>query len=178
MEAREIQEVLTTFTVAECLGEQAAKANLLLLCNLLLDSVIKFDIIQPDDPSMKEWPVEFFKDGATEPVAIWLSRLPEEVRGKVLARINMLKEHGPTLDHPYTSQVEGRLREVRLRFGKTRYRVLYFFDEYRAAILLHSLTKDTDKLEESDKKIGRDRMVEHSRRVKEAKSKAKTPKKK
>jgi phage-related protein len=103
-----------------------------------------------------------------------LDGLPEEVRGKMLARINMLKEHGPTLEHPYTSQIEGKLREVRLRFGKIRYRVLYFFDEKRVAILLHGLTKDTEKLEESDKRIGQDRMAKHVRRINEEKAKDKT----
>ena len=29
-----------------------------------------------------------------------------------------LAQHGPTLDHPYTSQIEGKLREVRVRLGK------------------------------------------------------------
>jgi phage-related protein len=76
---------------------------------------------------MKRWPIEFFKDKTgSRPVQHWLDGLPDEVRGKVLARIELLAEHGPTLDHPYTSQIEGKLREVRLRFGKTRYRVLYF----------------------------------------------------
>ena len=72
---------------------------------------------------MKRWQVEFFEEGGERPVQIWLDGLPEEVRGKVLARIDLLAEHGPTLDHPYTSQIEGKLREVRLRFGKSRYRV-------------------------------------------------------
>lgn len=92
----------------------------------------------------------------------------------MLARIGMLRDHGPMLDFPYTSQVEGRMREIRWRFGKTRYRTLYFFDENRMAVLLHGITKDTDKLEEFDKKIARERMVDHSRRVEEARAKSAT----
>ena len=69
---------------------------------------------------------------------------------------------GPTLDHPYTSQIEGKLREVRVRLGKTRYRVLYFFDEARVGILLHGFTKNTAAVEETDKKIGRVRMARHA----------------
>jgi hypothetical protein len=87
--------------------------------------------------------------------------VPEEVRGKVLARIELLKTGGPTLDYPYTSQIEGKLREARLRVGKTRYRVLYFFDENRTAVLLHGFTKATAAVEEADKKIGRTRMASH-----------------
>ena len=86
-----------------------------------------------------------------------LDGLPEGVRGKVIARIDLLKKGGPTLDYPYTSQIEGKFREARLRVGKTRYRVLYFFDEKRTAILLHGFTKDTGSVEESDKRVGRER---------------------
>ena len=110
---------------------------------------------------MKRWQIEFFEEAGKRPVQIWLDGLPEEVRGKVLARIDLLADHGPTLDHPYTSQVEGKLREVRLRFGKTRYRVLYFLDAARVGVLLHGFTKETETLEETDKSIGRSRMSVH-----------------
>jgi phage-related protein len=76
---------------------------------------------------MRRWRIEFFeKRNAARPVQDWLDGLPEKVRGRVIARIDLLAEHGPMLDHPYTSQIEGKLREIGLRFGKTRYRVLYF----------------------------------------------------
>ena len=112
------------------------------------------------------WRVDFFReDDGTFPVMKWLDRLPEEVRGKVIARIDLLKRGGPTLDYPYTSQIEGRLREARLRMGKLRYRVLYFFDEERTAILLHGFTKSTAAVEEADKRIGRTRMAKHEARL-------------
>jgi hypothetical protein len=112
----------------------------------------------PEQP----WQIDFYKDeDGSFPVRDWLDAIPEEVRGKVLARINLLKVGGPTLDYPYTSQIEGRLREARLRFGKTRYRILYFFDEARTAVLLHGFTKATAAVEEADKKIGRFRMARH-----------------
>ena len=112
------------------------------------------------------WNVEFFvEDDGGRPVQIWLDGLPAEVRGKVIARIDLLKKGGPTLDFPYTSQIEGKLREARLRMGKTRYRVLYFFDENRTAMLLHGFTKSTASVEEADKKIGRSRMIKHETRL-------------
>src|SRR5271157_1290198 len=78
--------------------------------------------------------------------------------------------------HPYTSQIEGKLREVRLRFGKTRYRVLYFFDEARVGVLLHGFTKDTAAVEEVDKKIGRSRMAQHAAKRKRDQEKGKDEK--
>jgi phage-related protein len=114
---------------------------------------------------MKRWQIEFFEEeNGGRPVQDWLDTLPEAVRGKVLARIDLLAEHGPTLDHPYTSQVEGKLREVRLRLGKSRYRVLYFFDAARVGVLLHGFTKNTAALQESDKRIARARMARHTAR--------------
>lgn len=114
---------------------------------------------------MKRWPIEFFEaENGERPVRIWLDGLREEVRGKVLARIDLLAEHGPALDYPYTSQVEGKLREVRLRFGKTRYRVLYYFDEARVGVLLHGFAKNTAMVEEGDKRIARSRMAARAAR--------------
>ena len=81
-----------------------------------------------------------------------------------MARIDLLAQHGPTLGYPYTSQIEGKLREVRVRLGKTRYRVLYFFDESRVGVLLHGFTKNTEAVEEADKRMARARMTQHTER--------------
>jgi hypothetical protein len=131
-----------------------------------LPELIKYDkLLLAPGSGMKRWPIEFFEErDGSRPVRAWLDGLPEAVRGKVLARIDLLAQHGPTLDHPYTSQIKGKLREVRLRFGRTRYRVLYFFDEARVGILLHAFTKDTAGIEEIDKRIGQSRMAEHAAR--------------
>jgi hypothetical protein len=117
-------------------------------------------------PVPEVWKIDFYTgDDGSLPVRAWLDTVPQDVRGKVLARIELLRTGGPTLDYPYTSQIEGKLREARLRVGKTRYRVLYFFDENRTAILLHGFTKATAAVEESDKKIGRARMASHEARL-------------
>lgn len=108
------------------------------------------------------WKIDFYaEDNGKFPVQTWLDSLPKEVRGKVIARIDLLKKGGPTLDYPYTSQIEGKLREARLRMGRTRYRILYFFDENRTGVLLHGFTKSTASVEEADKSIGLARMAKH-----------------
>jgi len=128
------------------------------------------------------WKIDFYaEEDGSFPVLKWLNSLTDAVRGKVIARIDLLKRGGPTLDYPYTSQIEGKLREARLRMGKTRYRVLYFFDEHRTGILLHGFTKDTATVEEADKRIGRDRMAKHEARLQasaSARSNAKAKRKK
>jgi len=68
------------------------------------------------------------------------------------------------------------MRELRTQLGKDKYRVLYFFDEKRAAVLLHGFQKNTAAVEEVDKRIGRTRMAEHNQRL--AKQPGETHKKK
>jgi phage-related protein len=115
------------------------------------------------------WTVDFFKESEEIlPVRDWMLNLPKEVRAKLLARVQMLREHGPSLDFPYTSQIEGRLRELRLRLGKTRYRVLYFFDERRTCILLHGFTKNTEAVSPAEIRVALQRMSAHESRLRKS----------
>jgi hypothetical protein len=111
--------------------------------------------------------VDFFEDAAgNAPVEAFLDRLTKEQRAKLLGAIKQLEEHGPTLPFPFSSQVEGKLRELRTKFGKTRLRILYYGDANQVFQLLHGIAKNTAKLELSDIKIGRDRMTWHEQRLK------------
>jgi hypothetical protein len=144
---------------------QSLHASVSLVSGLV--SLIKYDKIEHVSRSLSDfWKIDFYSDeDGSFPVRAWLDSVPEEVRGKVLARINLLKTGGPALDFPYSSQIEGKLREVRLRVGKSRYRILYFFDETRTAVLLHGFTKTTAIVEEADKNIGRIRMARHEAKL-------------
>src|SRR5229473_8614881 len=65
------------------------------------------------------WQVEFFTDERGEaPVEEYLTSLPVQHRAKMLALIKMLEQEGPNLPFPYSSQVRGRLRELRSQQGK------------------------------------------------------------
>src|ERR1700688_496718 len=112
------------------------------------------------------WTVDFYADaGGNAPVEVFLDGLPNKHHAKLIGLILKLKEHGPTLPFPYSSQVDGRLRELRTRFGKTRLRILYFGDANQEFILLHGIVKDTEKLELSDIREARNRMADHNRRL-------------
>jgi len=124
------------------------------------------------------WTVEFYEDAPGDaPVEVFLNGLPKKHRAKLLGLIAKLKEHGPTLPFPYSSQVDGRVRELGTRFGKTRLRILYFGDANQEFILLHGMVKDTDKLEKSDIEAAKNSMADHSRKlVKKVKWKKSEPK--
>jgi phage-related protein len=124
------------------------------------------------------WVVDFYEDADGDaPVEAFLDGLPKKHRAKLLGLIAKLKEHGPTLPFPYSSQVDGRLRELRTRFGKTRLRVLYFGDAHQAFILLHGVVKDSEKLEKADIETAKKSMADHNQRqAKKVKSGKSDPK--
>ena len=86
-------------------------------------------------------PVEivFFKDDdGTAPVIEWIKRLSKEEKSKVIAHIGLLAEKGHELRRPHADSVCGSdLYELRLRFGRLRVRILYFFFMRNAAVLDH-----------------------------------------
>lgn len=61
-----------------------------------MDKFIKFDkLLSVGQGSSELWEIDFYReDDGTLPVKTWLDGLPEEVRGKVIARIDLLKKEG------------------------------------------------------------------------------------
>lgn len=58
----------------------------------------------------------------------------------------------PPPEHLISSQVDGELRELRIRFGKTTYRILYRRSGL-LVVLLHVFEKNTDKLPARDREL-------------------------
>ncbi len=112
------------------------------------------------------WQVDFFVDergGA--PVEEYLTSLPVQHRAKMLALIKMLEQEGPNLPFPYSSQVRGKLRELRTQQGKDKLRILYFGDARRVFVLLHGIVKRSAQLPEEDVHIAETRMALHGQRL-------------
>ncbi len=112
------------------------------------------------------WTVDFYEEeDGSAPVEEFLSHLPIEHRAKALAIVRRLEEVGPTLPFPYSSQVRGKIRELRTQQGKDKIRILYFADKRRWFILLHGLIKRVDKLTDADVAIAERRMNSHNRKL-------------
>lgn len=112
------------------------------------------------------WRVDFFVDDrGRAPVEEFLTGLPLHHRARALAIVKMLEQEGPNLPFPYSSQVRGRLRELRTQLGKEKLRLLYFGDARRAFILLHGIVKRTARLPEEDIRIAEVRMQFHNHRL-------------
>lgn len=63
-----------------------------------------------------------------------------------------------------TSQVDGELRELRVRFGRTRYRVLYQ-RSHNLVVLVHAFVKKTGVVPVGEKAVAQRRMADFRRRM-------------
>lgn len=70
----------------------------------------------------------------------------------------------PPPEYPISSQIEGELRELRVRFGRTRYRVLYQRSG-NLYVLLHAFEKHTGAVPRAEKELAKRRMTDFRKRM-------------
>ncbi|MGH2411651.1 MAG: type II toxin-antitoxin system RelE/ParE family toxin [Chloroflexota bacterium] len=102
-----------------------------------------------------------------EPVKEYLEVLPPEMREEIVATVillNRLGSHDPPLPFPFSSQVEGPLRELRCHYGRTLYRILYQRSG-NLFILLHALGKRSARLADADKALAKERWSDFKTRM-------------
>lgn len=109
----------------------------------------------------QHWRVDVYADEIGCPVQEFLDGLDRPRPAKVLALIKLLEEEGPTLPFPYSSQIQGTLRELRTRYADDRFRVLFFGSPRRVFVLLHAFTKRTETTPLQDIEIAESRMKKH-----------------
>lgn len=88
----------------------------------------------------KPWTIE-----ALEEVARWRDNLPVAKKAKVDAVIDLLAEMGERLPFPYQSQLDGKLRELRVQYAKEKDRVTYYPAKRRRMVLLTVFRKQQRK---------------------------------
>jgi phage-related protein len=107
------------------------------------------------------------QDGA-EPVDAFIESLRNPAKQAVLDnqidRLNMLRTSDPPLPFPWSSQVEGELRELRCHHGAELYRILYRRSR-NLFVLLHMFRKDTGAIPEAEKRIARERWDDFKARM-------------
>ena len=94
-----------------------------------------------------EYRVKFYKNIKTGqvPVLDYIENLNERERAKVLRYIEFLRENKGYLDEPYSKHIKGKIRELRVDFGKNKHRIFYFSFIKKIIILLHVFLKKTTK---------------------------------
>jgi phage-related protein len=76
----------------------------------------------------------------------------------VFRLIKLLKDYGVLLKEPYTKQIRGKIRELRIKDSQGAVRILYFTFTGRRFILLHGFIKKADKTPEREIEIAEKRM--------------------
>jgi phage-related protein len=105
------------------------------------------------------WIVEFYRDTKDkEPVADFVDSLPVGTQAKIYRLIDLLAKYGVLLKEPYTKQIQGKLRELRIIDKAGNIRILYFTYTDRTFILLHGFVKKTGKTPTPEIKIAEKRM--------------------
>jgi phage-related protein len=100
----------------------------------------------------------YYRDSdGREPVNGWLESLlttkpaaVAKIDAFVDQYLNGHRPDDPPPEFPISSQIEGGLRELRVRFANTRYRLLYQRSG-NLLVLLHGLEKNTGALPTADK---------------------------
>ncbi|NQT39111.1 MAG: type II toxin-antitoxin system RelE/ParE family toxin [Planctomycetes bacterium] len=92
--------------------------------------------------------VLYADDDGSSPLLTWLDRQQSKVQDKCLVKVERLGELGHELRRPEADFLRDAIYELRVRYGRVNYRMLYFFHE-RIAVISHGLTKvkvvpDTD----------------------------------
>lgn len=103
-----------------------------------------------------------------EPVREFLEALPVKRRAKISEFVdeylNDRAPDAPPVEFPISSQVDGELRELRVRFAGTRYRLLYQRSD-NLMVLLHGIEKHTGGIPPADIELARRRMEDFARRM-------------
>ncbi len=92
--------------------------------------------------------IRFFEDERGHvPAFEWLERLRAEDRraySRCRASLRRLAEFGHELRRPHADYLKGGIHELRVRVERRQLRLLYFFHERVAVILIHALSKEDD----------------------------------
>jgi len=102
-----------------------------------------------------------------EPVNDFIDRLSPERQEEIdhtISLLNRLAASDPPLPFPYSSQVDGQLRELRCHYGRELYRVLYRRSR-NLFVLLHALEKHTRKIPQADIDIANARWTDFQTRM-------------
>jgi len=105
-------------------------------------------------------------DGS-EPVNDFIGGLLSAERGTIdrqIGLINLLDEEHPHLAFPYSSQIDGELRELRCHYGQKLFRIFYRRSE-QMVLLLHIIEKHTPEVPASDILVAKERWNDFQRRM-------------
>ena len=109
---------------------------------------------------MPDVQITFYKDpDGSLPAYEWLKSLPKKSRARGHALIHLLAEEGHKLRRPYADYLRDGIYELRWRWQRINYRLLYFFRGQNLIMLSHGVTK-TDRMPEKEIDVAKQRKKE------------------
>ena len=92
----------------------------------------------------------FFRDDdGSVPALAWIRGLTRPARRKCFGRVRLLAALGHELRRPVAAHLGREIYELRVRNGRVNIRILYFFSNRDAAVLVHAFAKE-DRIPDSD----------------------------
>lgn len=89
-----------------------------------------------------DWIIDYYKDAQrNEPVKQFLNSLSITAQAKSMRLLEFLTERGVLLKEPYTRQVRGKIRELRIKDIQGAIRILYFTYTGRSLFFYMVLSK-------------------------------------
>jgi phage-related protein len=107
-------------------------------------------------------PVEDFLEALLKAQPLAAAKIDDAIE----EHLNGRDPRDPPPEFPATSQIAGELRELRVRFARTRYRVLYQRSR-NLIVLLHVFEKNTGAVPASDRRRAEKRMADFQARMDE-----------
>lgn len=94
-----------------------------------------------------DYRVKFYTEAKTgkSPVIGYIESLSTKEQAKILKYVEFLRINQGYLDEPYTKHIRGKIRELRVDFGRNRHRIFYVNLPGKIIILLHAFAKKTAK---------------------------------
>ncbi len=73
------------------------------------------------------WNIEYYQSGAGRfPVEDFVDSLDTKSKARIARTLDLLQEFGINLGMPYARYLEKQLWELRVRHGRSQYRIIYF----------------------------------------------------
>jgi phage-related protein len=84
----------------------------------------------------------YCEDNGDAPFLKWFKSLPGKAQDKCSVRLGRLQEKGHELRRPEADYLRDAIYELRFKFKRVNYRVLYFFHGHSVVVLAHGLQKE------------------------------------
>ena len=112
--------------------------------------------------------IKYYEEKKRFPVLEFIEQLPPKVIAKLLRNIDLLESNGLNLGFPLISRITGvnELWELRTKFGRSNYRIIFFHYRRGLFVLLHAFIKKTSQLPKKEIQIALNRLNKYKGKFK------------